>query len=71
MNFTQKDKINEKNILNILKNLCKKFISIKLLSESRIGKTLTKLIETNNNVFNPELNLIIKEKAQNLINIWK
>ena len=72
LKYSDKAKANADNTLKILQQLSKKKIDRKILAESKIGKTMTRIIQFKDGHFsNPEEQQQIKSKAESIINFWK
>lgn len=66
--FNDASKKNETNTLKILNILNKKRITVQLLQISKIWKTLTLISSKSDDYFS---DTSIKDKTNNLLNIWK
>ena len=64
----QLEKKDEDNMNKLIKKLQKVKMTIKLIKETLVGKTLTRIISKDKDYFQDQG---IQEKSQNLINIWK
>ena len=62
------EKKDEDNMSKIIKRLAKVKMTVKLIKQTLVGKTLTRIITQDKTYFE---DAAIQEKSQNLINIWK